>query len=151
MRNTKYIMSMKKIVTFLVMMFIVGIVFGQNTAIVKTQYPLVYEKIAKQSENKWPGDYQMQKYTIGLECDSFIEFLDLFSGRVSKYIFIPKNVISETISKAFGDWSQNPNWTECWKIEKGKNLDDVFSCCDPDWQMIVYTMKNQYDAYLELH
>ncbi|MCK9421135.1 MAG: hypothetical protein M0Q38_00900 [Bacteroidales bacterium] len=135
---------MKKIFICLLLFSIAG--YGQNEDLinVKLEMPLTYANIAKNAAKKWPGDFEMQKYTIDNQCKAFNEYLKL-----SKNHSVPDDVYLQCAMLAWDKWCDS-DWVKCLKENKEFGLDTVDACWNADWEMVVYTIKNQIEAYNSL-
>jgi len=122
--------------------FFISICLNAQTysAKIKENSPELYRAIANKAEKEWPNDYQMQAYVIDQQCDAFFEFVSLKAEKVG----IPNEVFGRIQLDALKEWSVN-SYEDC------KNEKETFACLDADWTMVVYVIKNQIEAYKELH
>jgi len=136
---------MKKIIFMLIMSIMQICLFAQENKQINVRQvlPLLYANIAKKAADKWPGDYEMQKYTIEKECNAYIEYIAIRTKTNS----IPEDVLKQVCIAALDKWCNN-DWKNC--VNETTEIDAMHACWDADWEMIVYTMKKQFDAYNSL-
>jgi hypothetical protein len=116
---------------------------------VKENYPKVYSAITVAVEKEWPDDYDVQLYTINLQCDSFYEYISLSSLKAG----IPDDIFKQIKNKALKEWSKtsiDAAYTKCRDAEGEKLLDCFYSTLNPDWSVIIYTINNQIESYRAL-
>lgn len=112
---------------------------------IKRLMPKTYTIIAENASSKWQGDYEMQKYYIKQQCNALREYLHL----QEMYKSLPDEVYKEINSAAKEKWCKNKDIVNC--ILYSSNKDEPLSCYDADWEMLVYTIKNQIQAYYSLN
>ncbi len=133
---------MKKVLIIFLMTSVFASAYSQ--CILKEKMPLTYSKIAARAEAEWPADFEMQKYTIDKQCNAFVEYV----GLRDVYNDIPKETFSLISVNALIEWSAG-NIEDCMAIVA--DIDTKTACQDSDWEMVVYEIKKQADAYRELH
>jgi hypothetical protein len=111
---------------------------------VKNELPLIYANIKQKAADKWPGDYEMQKFLIDKQCKAFNEYIKLKDD-----YSVPKEVYAEVWTRSLDKWCTN-DWVKCMDDNKDQGLDKTYSCFGADWEMIVFTMKKQFEAYESL-
>ena len=154
---------MKKIVMlFILLICAVSLNAQDEVKNVKEIFPTIYENIKTNAINKWKNDYNQIEYTIFQQCYSFWEFINFKTNTVDnkygndKYKLIPDkvywNIFKESIIKLSGNKS-----TDCLlyfdvngKILQGQGT-KLYACLNPDWEMVIYEIKNQLDSYLSLN
>jgi hypothetical protein len=118
--------------------------FGQDESIrsaVKNVTPKTYSKIAQNASKEWPTDFEMQKYVIEKQCKALREYM-----RIARMSQIPNKAFKVIENAALKEWCKN-DWVECYKeFEKG-DTDAYFSCLDANWEMLVYVINKQIEAY----
>jgi hypothetical protein len=107
----------------------------------KEEMPLTYDAICKKAADQWPGDFEMQKFTIEKQCTAYYEYAELMNNNP-----VPKDIMQQITTPALKDWCEN-DWIGCVDnlIEKG--TDETYACWKADWEMIVFTIKKQVEAY----
>jgi hypothetical protein len=137
---------MKKLqILILGMLMITLTSFGQTES-VKNTYPKCYSLIVSNAKLKWDADFEMQVYTIKKQCNALNEYLEIDHNSVSKEDWNAINF------NALEKWSEHPDFTSALKLagsetEPTKKLDIVWSYLNIDWEMVVYTIKKQIEAY----
>jgi hypothetical protein len=129
----------KKLSIIIALALLTGSVFAQF--IIKEKFPLTYKKIKETASKKYPDNYEMQKYLINNQCDAMNEYFTL----KEKYLDIPEDDFTKIKFNAIDKWSDKK---DC-KIEF-MEIDEYYACSGINWEMVVYTIKNQCDAYIEL-
>jgi hypothetical protein len=120
-----------------------------NKAYVKISFPKVYAAITASAVKEWPGDYDVQLYTIGLQCDDFYNYISLSSLRAG----IPDKILREIKNKALTEWSKVETSVadaKCEELEGEKLLDCFYSTMNPDWTVVMFTINSQIESYKSL-
>lgn len=142
---------MKKTLLLVIILFSTLILKSQDenySPFVKKNFPKTHAVITSEASKEWPGDYEMQAYKIKGQCNSFYEYLYI-SSPSSK---IPENILDEIKSKAIVEWGKNPDFgTKCDSFVGVPKLDCAYSYINADWDMVMYVVKNQIEAYKSLN
>lgn len=86
--------------------------------------------IVKQANEEWKGDYNMIAYEIKRQCKALYEFIHMKTP-----IGMPENTFHTVQLNAMMGWTE---------------YDSNDKMIKADWVMILYEMKNQIEAYLEI-
>lgn len=135
---------MKKLILFISIFISINTFAQDEVDQTKHICPLTYRVISDNAEKEWPDDYEMQKYFIKKQCSALVEYIQM------KYRDIPSEIYSKIHIKALREWSKN-DIGQCQNDAKSKKFDEMSACFDADWEMVVYTIKKQCDAYIDLH
>jgi len=124
-------MKRKLIGLFLGLFLVFGVVGGASaanitTGMFKENFPEVYECIKSESMVKWGTDYEMVKWNMKQQMNSYIEFMLM----VNKHKDTQERKIVLVAAIKWGATSKTP--------------------CGVDWEMAVWEAKNQLKAYKSL-
>ncbi len=120
---------MKKFLLIFSLVVLQICLFAQEKDFVKKEMHLTYDNIAKKAAKKWPGDFEMQKYTIDEQCKALVEYINLSSNYT-----IPKDIFYQIKGLAYDKWCEN-DWVKC--SQDNTTLDANYACFSADWEMIV--------------
>jgi hypothetical protein len=144
---------MKKITLTAIIIFYSLILKAQeenNAPFIKQYLPKSYSIIAASAVKEWPGDYEMQAYKIKNQCNSYFTYLYLSAAKLQ----IPEAVLTEIKSKAIIEWGKNSLvelGSRCEGLEEVKKIDCIYSFVEADWDMVIYVINNQIEAYKSLN
>jgi hypothetical protein len=117
------------------------------TSFIKSNFPKTHAVIYSESVKEWPGDYEMQAYRIRNQCNALNEYIQLSLTQTS----IPSTVLKGIKQKSLIEWSKNTNTgTTCDILAGIPRLDCIYSILNADWEMVIYTVNNQIEAYESL-
>jgi len=142
---------MKKLLFFYLLALSCIILNAQDedyTSYVKTNFPKTHATIKSMAAKEWPGDYEMQAYKIMSLCNALHEYITLDA----KDFGIPEEVYSDISSTAVVEWSENPDFgTKCDDLSGIQRVDCAYSILRADWEMVVYEIKKQAEAYKSIN
>jgi len=114
---------------------------------IKELMPNTYSQIAQKAAKEWSSDFEMQKYVIKKQCIALMDLVKLMQN-----VDIPNNVFNDIMLATCREWCQGDpiKCKEKYQNYKGKVYDDFLSCLNGDWEMIVYVLNKQIQAYKDL-
>ncbi len=128
--------------------FIVNAQDEDYTSFIKTNFPKTHATIKSMAAKEWPGDYEILAYRIKTLCNAMHEYFTLNAESLG----IPEDVYSDISSTAIVEWAENPDFgTQCDGLSELQEADCVYSIIRADWEMVVYEIKKQAEAYKSIN